>query len=190
MFQVQSGLDFVADKLASHCDINPQDLLHLASRYGLPGLVERPFRQLLDQPLHSITIDAARSIGLDAYFELVTTKSTLEKELRDLAYQPADLIDFFCLIREECLAAWEQGWWTCVAKPLLHPDNPKAIKDVLSELEYLVGIPGMCEDCSTRTLEAVVKDAENMSKMLEDVIMKGVNSLQARVTPESESADS
>jgi hypothetical protein len=61
---------------------------------------------------------------------------------------------------------------------------------VLSELEYLVGIPGMCEDCSTRTLEAVVKDAENMSKMLEDVIMKGVNSLQARVTPESESADS
>lgn len=148
------GRNFAFEALPKHLDFTPFLQLQLAREFQIKEWVEPAFRNLINQPLETISPRQATQMGDVPYYVLSQTKQLIDSHLRNIAFTPPPVESFICSTLGRCEQAWNTAWWGGFAKHILHPDNPLSGPDAMWVLND-AQIPGMCEHCLRNAVDSV-----------------------------------
>jgi hypothetical protein len=129
--------------------------MFLALRFDVHEWVEPAFAKLLRKD--KITWDNVQTMGEYPYFQLMKTKTSIDRWKKGMAYWPRKATNFvLCPTEYVCQEAWLTLWWGVFAKEILHPDKPTALDDALIRLEKHPRTQ-MCDNCRQRSIQDVEK---------------------------------
>ena len=90
-------------------------------------------------------------------------------------YAPQVVSSWNCDNVAACEVEWDKAWWSCYAKHLLYPDEPKSCRAAMAEFEKAC-VPKMCGHCRGNSIEKVWENSHVFDK--EDVLVsEGIDEL-------------
>ncbi|KAF8179856.1 hypothetical protein BJ912DRAFT_637486 [Pholiota molesta] len=153
---IEDGVTYVINEFDSGKVIHPALRMELARTYRIHNWIATAFRELVVMPLLDLNLYHAHQIGIEAYHCLVRTKANIQQFQKAIAaVSPPVTHGPDCRTHLDCQIGWEKEWWNGLARNILHPDFTPDAHDTIAELQNVQGVPGMCNACFRRTIDAV-----------------------------------
>ena len=178
-FEINHGYQYAIAELTHLSPLETSLRLQLDRMYRVDHWVEPAFRDMMTQPLSSISRTKAHCMGLDYYYTLSHMKAVVEENYCTIAYtEPSLTQPDKCTTLLQCTMVWRDEWWNGIARQLLHPEAPCCGDELLDLLDKM-DIPGLCNLCKDATLHCM-KDSDvlKIDTVLQDIAALDVMELQ------------
>lgn len=135
------------------------------------------FKQLLRQPIDTLSNEEVESLGLFSYHLIVGTKCRIDKLQHDCAwYVPKFEKDLTCTTPGYCEAAWKGEWVNGVARLIMHPTDYTSLQDLRGQLaDPSLKVTDICPRCLQTTINALL--AKNIFEREEHMIDEAVQKM-------------
>ncbi|KAJ3483571.1 hypothetical protein NLJ89_g12051 [Agrocybe chaxingu] len=170
--EIQDGIDYAIHQFETRTFFCPILRFYLARAYRIDNWIASAFRELMQHPILTFTLEDAWRIGILAYHKLMETRAHVDGLVRGLAYNPPQVANApECQTHEECDIAWQNEWLDQIAFELLHPDRHFEGRLMLERVEQ-ANIPDMCDACHQQTISAIQSTGifERDTKLIDDAI--------------------
>ncbi|KAJ3510373.1 hypothetical protein NLJ89_g4717 [Agrocybe chaxingu] len=172
--EIEDRIDYVIHQFEARTFFCPILQFYLACTYRIDHWIAPAFRELMQLPVLTFSLDDSFRIGPLAYHKLIQTKARIDVLVHGLAYNAPQVTNApGCQTPHECDTAWQNEWVDQVAFELLHPDTHYNGRSILRKVEQML-IPDMCSGCHRHTITSLQSTGvfDRDAKFIDDAVIE------------------